>query len=126
VTARLSAAGLVAAALVLDAAGAHGLAVLAVVVAVPTSGIAALHALDDAICQPGISRYVLLALATLAMALVLVAAAVRSLLTPAVELPAAGVTALVCSLIAFVLQGLVAGASMALRRPGRRLVTLSH
>jgi hypothetical protein len=123
---RLTAAGLVAAALLLEAAGAHSLATLAVVGAVPTCSVAALQALDEAISRPDVTRYALLGLAALAPALVLVAAVVRSPLAPATPLPAAGVTALVCALLAFALQGAVAGVSIALRRPRRRLVTLSH
>jgi hypothetical protein len=126
VSARLLAAGLAAAALLLDAAGVHSLAALAVVAAVPASGIAALYALDDAIARPCLSRFVVVALAALAPVLVLAAAVVRPPTAPAADLPALGVTALVAALLAFALQAVVAAASLALRRPRRRLVTLSH
>src|SRR4029453_10413318 len=63
VSPRPLAAGLAAAALLLDAAGVHSLGALAVVAAVPASGIAALYALDDAIARPCLSRSVLVALA---------------------------------------------------------------
>jgi hypothetical protein len=126
VSARLLAAGLAATALLLDAAGVHSLGALAVVAAVPASGIAALYALDDAIARPCLSRSVVVALAALAPLLVLVAAVVRPPAVPAADLPALGVTALVAALLVFALQAVVAAASLALRRPRRRLVTLSH
>jgi hypothetical protein len=125
-SARLLAAGLAATALLLDAAGVHSLGALAVVAAVPASGIAALYALDDAIARPCLSRSVVVALAALAPLLVLVAAVVRPPAVPAADLPALGVTALVAALLVFALQAVVAAASLALRRPRRRLVTLSH
>ena len=124
-TARLAATGLVAAALLLDALGVHGLAGLGVVAAVPTSGVAALQALDAAIARPGFSRVVHVGLAVLALALVLVAAVVRSPLGPEAPLSAPGITALVVGLLVFVLQGVVAGVSIALRRPRRRLGALA-
>jgi hypothetical protein len=126
VSARLLAAGLAATALLLDAAGVHSLGALAVVAAVPASGIAALYALDDAIARPCLSHSVVVALAALAPVLVLVAAVVRPPAVPAADLPALGVTALVAALLVFALQAVVAAASLALRRPRRRLSTLSH
>jgi hypothetical protein len=117
VGARLLVAGLVLAAALLDAAGAHGTATPLLVVAVPTAGVAGLHAFDSALRRPRTLDRLQLVLATLVLLSVLVAAAVRSPLAASGDVPGSAVSALVVCLGALALQALVYGAAALVRQP---------
>jgi hypothetical protein len=107
----------VLAAALLDAVGTHGAATLALVLAVPLAAVAALQVLDEALRRPRALESLQMVLAVIVLATVLLAAAIRSPLAAANEVPPAAVTALVACLVALGLQALATGAAAFLRRP---------
>jgi hypothetical protein len=112
---------LVAAAALADASGEFGLALYALLAAVPVLAFAGLDALGELLegeSEPG--RQLQALLCALALALVLAGAAVRA---PAVrdgELPALAGSALFACLVALALEALVAAGRVAVERPPRR------
>jgi hypothetical protein len=100
--------GLVLTAALADAAGAHSLSFLALVLAVPATAAAALVALGSAF-EPGDSRAVGRAwVQGAALALVLLSAAVRAPFRESGTVPRLGTTALVACLLLFAGQAAVA------------------
>ena len=94
-----------------DVAGAHGLAVTALVLAVPAAALTAMLALGDLLASPDASPVTRLqaVLSGAAVGCLLLAAAVRVPLAPGGDPPAIGASALVACLAVFALQALVAG-----------------
>jgi hypothetical protein len=117
-TARLVGVTLAAAAVLLDGAGAHGLAGLALVAAVPAAGIAALQALADAVVESRLAEQLQVVPAAVALVLIVAAAALRAPLTGAEDPPSAAGIALAGALAAFALQALVGGVALVRRQRG--------
>jgi hypothetical protein len=115
---RLAAVALVVSAALLDAAGAHGLAGLVLVAAVPAAGIAALQALADALVQPGRLAQLRVVPAAAGLLLVVAAAALRAPLAGSEEPTSAAAFALSCALIAFAVQALLGGVALLARQAG--------
>jgi hypothetical protein len=109
VRSRLVAILLVAAAALLDEAGAHGPATAALVAAVPVAAAAALLTLGAALERPHAAEWVQAWLAGAAGLLTLAAAALRTPLAPAGDPPAAAAATLAVCLVVLGLQALVAG-----------------
>jgi hypothetical protein len=115
---RLAAVALVASAALLDAAGAHELAALMLVAAVPAAGIAALQALADALVEPGPIAQLRVVPAAAALVLVVAAAALRAPLTGSEEPTSAAAFALAAALVAFGVHALLGGVSLLARQAG--------
>jgi hypothetical protein len=114
---RLATFGLAVGALCADAIGAHGAAYYVLVTAVPVGALAALAGLGavlDSSAAAPVDRALSL-LSAVALPFLLLAAAVRAPLVEGAAPPAISVTALVCCLAIFALQGLLVAADAAER-----------
>jgi hypothetical protein len=120
-SARLVGAALAAAAVLLDGAGAHELAGLVLVAAVPAAGIAALQALADAIVESRLAEQLQVVPAAAALVLIVAAAALRAPLAGAEDPPSAAGLAVAGALAAFALQALVGGVAVVRRQPHVRV-----
>lgn len=122
-TTRLLSISLVLAAALADAGGEHALAYYALVAAVPVASLAALSALgsvlDGSAAEP-LDRGIA-AVSALALPFLLLGTAVRAPLVVEGPPPAIGVSAIVCCLVLYGVQALLAG--MAVLVPGERLRT---
>lgn len=114
-SARLAAGALATAVALLDLFGVHGLAGAALVAAVPVAGIAALHALGEALIREGVTVRLQLLPAVAALLLLVAAAAIRAPLTAAEAPPFASALALGCALGSFALLALATAPAL-LRR----------